>query len=251
MQHLKHTKHPKKDPSQVNINADQFCEWALAGFSSAEDLHRAMKNVTIIKALVIPDQHFIVRDAKGVSLVAEFLEGKTHAYLDYNDDGKTGFGITTNEPPLEFHITNVKHFQWKRSCARSAVGIPGAFYPDDRFLRIFMFREGMSEPKSYKEAVLQAVHILNSVTLPVGLQYGTDAGDSPNPKKSGKDYEITLYGVIYDHLNKTLYWRTNQNQSLQRLRISDLDLKKGAKSRSIHSENDLPWFLDVSNAFMH
>lgn len=96
---------------------------------------------------------------------------------------------------------------------------------------------------------MQAVHIMNTVTLPIGThQYGTDAGDSSGLFQ-GKDVEYTLYGVIYDHLNKILYWRTSVNQSLQRLRISDLNLSEGSKTHSIHSENKLEWFIDMSKAF--
>jgi len=106
----------------------------------------------------------------------------------------------------------------------------------------------MDEPKTNKEAVVQAAHILNSVTLPIGTkQYGTDAGDSSFSTGSGVEY--TLYGVLYDHINKNLYWRTSVNQSLQRLRFKDLNLAKGSKSHSVHSENDMQWFIDVSKDF--
>ena len=78
-----------------------------------------------------------------------------------------------------------------------AVAMPGDWYPEDRFQRIFQVKRGMPVPKSYQagrtrkltqeipadgfwirfqEAVMQAVHVLNTVTVPMGLQLGTDSG---------------------------------------------------------------------------
>eukprot|EP00468_Gymnochlora_sp_CCMP2014_P003536 CAMPEP_0167750252 /NCGR_PEP_ID=MMETSP0110_2-20121227/5883_1 /TAXON_ID=629695 /ORGANISM="Gymnochlora sp., Strain CCMP2014" /LENGTH=310 /DNA_ID=CAMNT_0007635543 /DNA_START=62 /DNA_END=991 /DNA_ORIENTATION=+ len=246
MQHLPNTVHPPKSKTLPNIAASQFCEWALSRFSSAEEVAEGMKSVNFIESILIKDQHFSVRDEVGHSLVIEWIDGNTNINIDHNDDGKTGYGIMTNQPPYQFHIENVKHMKFKQTCARTALAIPGSFYPDERYLRIFMFREGMPEPKTYREAVMQAVHVLNSITLPMGTQMGTDA-DGKSSEAGGTEY--TLYGVIYDHKGKVLYYRTPGNQSLQRIRINDFDLSKGAKELKLHSESDLEWYVDVNAAF--
>merc|ERR1719478_924431 len=97
-------------------------------------------------------------------------------YVDHNDNGITGFGIMTNEPPYQWQVQAVRHLQWKQSLSRPAVAMPGAWYPDDRFQRIFLVKSAMPKPKSYQEAVMQAVHALNTVTIPMGAQIGTDSG---------------------------------------------------------------------------
>jgi len=47
----------------------------------------------------------------------------------------------------------------------------------------------------------------------MGDQIGTDSG----PGKMAGDH--TMWGVIYDHKNNTVYFRTETNQNLQRLRL--------------------------------
>merc|ERR1712061_899424 len=66
-----------------------------------------------------------------------------------------------------------RHLQWKQSLARPAVTMPGAWYPDERFQRIHLVKSSMPKPKSYEEAVMQAVHALNTITVPMGFQLGT------------------------------------------------------------------------------
>ena len=85
--------------------------------------------------------------------------------------------------------------------------------------------------------------MLNSVTVPPGAQLGTDssAGEGAG--------DHTMWGVIYDHRNRTVYWRTEQNQNLQRLRLQDAQLAAGAARGSLpFAQNDLPWFHDAAGA---
>ena len=60
------------------------------------------------------EQHYILRDKTGATIVVEFMGGDTQVYDDAND-GLTGFGITTNEPVFPWHLENVKHWEWKHS----------------------------------------------------------------------------------------------------------------------------------------
>lgn len=142
-----------------------------------------------------------------------------------------------------WQIENVKHATWKLKNARPAFTIPGTFYPDERFLRIHLIKEAMPAPGSFPEAMMQAVHTLNSITVPMGSQMGTDSSSG----EGAGDH--TLFGIIYDHANSTVYWRTEQNQNLQRLRLADAQLTPGSKQAHLDFlKNDLPWFNDASAA---
>ena len=88
---------------------------------------------------------------------------------------------------------NVKHYEWKQTLARPAVGVPGAFYPDERFLRLHSLKQGLDTPTTYQEVVQQAVHLLNSVTIPAGEIMGTDSGAG----EGAGDH--TIFGLVYDH----------------------------------------------------
>jgi len=144
------TSYPKfpSDDSITPIDVLVFCEWALASYPSVNDVANALlpdpdTNEPAKFVVVGPDafgSHFSLRDADGVSIVVEFLDGQTMVHFDAND-GVSGFGIMTNEPPYPWHVENTMHMNWKRSMARPAVAIPGNFYPDERYLRLHLLKE--------------------------------------------------------------------------------------------------------------
>ena len=59
------------------------------------------------------------------------------------------------------------------------------------------------------------------------------------------DADHSLWGVVRDHAAKTLYWRSAQNPSLQRLRLADVALAPGAAVRSLAVSGG-PWFADAA-----
>ncbi|CAK0890117.1 unnamed protein product [Prorocentrum cordatum] len=237
------TQYPGRNESLDNIAADYICTWALEGFSSVADLKAALGDVNFVEASdpFFQGQQWIFRDAFGHGLVLEFLDGRMEAYDDFNDGGKTGFGILTNEPSFLWHNEAVRHLQWKQSLVRSAVEMPGSWYPEARFQRLHLVKSGMPTPSSYQEAIMQTVHVLNTVTVPMGSQRGTDSG-----KGEGLG-DHTQYAVIYDSKKRIVYWRTQVNQNLQRLRLEDAGLEKGGQEQVIVAGSlQLPWFNDVS-----
>ena len=74
--------------------------------------------------------------------------------------------------------------------------------------------------------------MLNTVSVPMGEQIGTDAAvDSEDDGKLAG--HRSLWAVVRDHANATLYWRTEGNPSLRRARLADFDVSPGAKRRVI------------------
>lgn len=232
--------------AHVVVSTDSFCGEILANYSSSRELGEALRNGSLaVVAGAVKHTHFVARDSQGESLVVEGLDGIVRARLDLNDDGATGFGILTNEPPLDIHLANVRLLKWKRTLAGSAVTLPGTWYPDDRFARIYLVKQAMAAPTSYLNAVQQAIHVLNTITVPMGdSQLGTDSSQD-----EGRDH--TLYGVVYDHLNSRLYWRTQSNQNFQLL---DLNAALGSAAAADAAlvmpvfNDDLPWYHDATPA---
>lgn len=238
---------PARNESLDNIGAEYICQWALEGFGSVADVKAALPGVNFIKAKnpEYQQQHWVFRDANGQSLVIEFLSGRMEVYDDFNDGGKTGFGVFTNEPRFLWQVEAVRHLQWKQSLAREAVQMPGSWYPEARFQRLHLVKSGMPKPTSYLEAVMQTVHVLNTVTVPMGSQIGTDSG----PGEGLGDH--TQYAVIYDSKNQIIYWRTQVNQNLQRLRLQDAGLGKGGQQQIIATQSPvLPWFNDAAASLL-
>lgn len=239
------SQYPERSASLDNIDAAFICQWALGGFASVAEAKEGLQKVNFVapQPIGFADGHWAFRDSQGQGMVVEFVDGRAIAHDDHNDDGQTGFGIMTNEPTFPWQLQAIRHLKWKRSLARSAVAMPGAWYPDERFQRIFLIKSAMPKPRSGQEAIMQAVDVMNSISVPLGV-IGTDSG-----KGEGED-DRTHFGVIYDHLNGTVYWRTASNQNLQRLRLVDARLAQGDPVTSLRiSSSKLPFFHDAADAF--
>ena len=239
----------KTGNSTTDVAVDHFCERVLARFNNTTQLATALaeRRLTPYGPSIAGGQHFVIRDASGESLVVEFTDGTTSVFVDHNDGGKSGYGILTNEPNFKWHVQNVKLQVWKMQNARPSFTIPGAYYPDERFLRIHLLKKGLPKPTATREAIQQAVHVLNSITVPAGAQMGTDSS-----KGEGLG-DHTMFGVVYDHKEMAVYWRTEANQNLQRIRLSDAELEVGAARGSLRfglGKNDLPYFHDAAEAIV-
>ena len=89
---------------------------------------------------------------------------------------------------------------------------------------------------------MQAVHVLNTITVPMGSQMGTDSGAGEGQG------DHTQFGVVYDHVNATMYFRSQTNQNLQRLVLQQLSLQQGDAPEYLPVSNSLPWFVDAAPA---
>jgi len=226
-----------------NIMSYSLCKWALENFASVAEVQAALPQMHVFLDTAI---HFAFQDTGKKILVAEFINKEQLLHEDLND-GVDTFGIMTNEPRFEWQLQNVKHLEWKRTLSRSAVSVPGNWYPDERFLRVHLVKsaiEKTNQPTSYREAVARVVAILNTVTVPMGDIPGTDSEAAGGEGLA----DHTQWGVIRDHANKEVYLRSQTNPSFRRIRLAELQLDEGAAVTTMEIEQD-PWFLDVSSAF--
>jgi choloylglycine hydrolase len=246
---LINTQYEEKSDSKTNIFAGLFCHYVAQTYDNVLDLQDALTNIAIWG----PDplaQHFVVRDATGASLVIELVGGKQHVYLDVND-GVHGFGIMTNEPTYDWHLANVKHYEWKRTLARQSVAVPGNFYPEERFLRVHMVKSGMEDQglfastDNYQQAFALTAQVLNTISVPMGDQYGTDSGETSGEGEA----DHSVFGLIRDHATPTLYWRDAHNPTFRRIQLKDLDFSPQAKRKSVKLE-DGAYFVDMASS-MH
>jgi len=229
---------------QRNIMSYSLCKWVLENFASVDDVQVALPKMNVFLDTAV---HFAIQDVGKKILVAEFLNKEQLLHEDLND-GRDTFGIMTNEPRFEWQLQNVKHLEWKRTLARSAVAVPGNWYPDERFLRVHLVKQAIEktkQPATYREAVARTVAVLNTVTVPMGDIPGTDSSAASGGEGLG---DHTQWGLIRDHLNKEIYLRSETNPSFRRIQLAELQLGEGEPVTTMEIEQD-PWFLDVSKAF--
>ena len=205
-----------QDNTKVNVLNAVFCHYATQMFTSVEELMLKLDNIAIYGPDALAS-HYVLRDKTGMSLVIELVDGKKVTYLDAND-GVNTFGIMTNEPTVDYHLTNIRHYEWKRTLARQSIAIPGNYYPEERYQRIHMIKSGMQQlmetTTDYQTAFSLATQALNVITVPMGAQYGTDS------KRNKQDH--TVLGLIRDHANGILYWRDAYNPTFRRIRLQDV-----------------------------
>merc|ERR1711924_565248 len=94
----------------------------------------------------------------------------------------------------------------------------------------------MSHPTDLQDAVMQAFHTLNSVSVPFGA-----------PFFGG--YK-TQWSAVYDHKNRTFYWRSHSNQDIQRIRLADMNIGPGGTEKHLLvNSSQLQWLNDASSLF--
>lgn len=246
MQTLVDTQYEPYDIHKKNIFYGTFCQYAAQMYATVAEAADSMESITIYGPNFSSENHYILHDATGASLMIELVGGEKHLYLDLNDDGETGFGIMTNEPQLSYHLTNVEHYEWKRSLARQAVAVPGGWYPEERFLRIHMVKAGMEQSgdvdtTDFQQAFSLTTQVLNTVTVPMGLQYGTDTEASGK----GSSADHTMWGIVRDHKDPTIYWRDSYNPTFRRLRLKDIDFQNAPQQMLVLESG--PYFIDMAD----
>ena len=230
------------------VDGALLCRWALENFHNVSSLKALLNTPSNPQRPVFikpqhdndfNDGHFAIRDALGHGIVIEFQNGKMNIYDDNNDDGLTGYGVMTNEPNYPWMIESMKTLLWKEAKYGPMVAMPGSWYPDARFQRLYLVKSKMPVPSNLQEAIAYCVAVLNTVTVPMGLQHGKDMKDPTDHR--------TQWASIYDHQRKTLYWRTDQNVNLARLQLSDVNLEIGDVQQIMEVKTKkLGWFMDAA-----
>merc|ERR1711920_501330 len=121
-------------------------------------------------------------------------------------------GIMTNDPPFPEHLSVVADLKKQFHDKPSTVDMPGGWGSVARFNRIFLVKSSLPTPSNGEDAVMQAVHVLNSVSVPIGDFFGGAK---------------TQWSAVWDHRNRILYWRSHLDQSLQRVRLVDMGIQEG------------------------
>ena len=172
----------KKD----NVAPFEFIPWILAQCACVEEAKALLEKINLVnidfsERLPLSALHWMISDKNG-SIVAEPLCDGLKIYDD-------PFEVLTNNPPFNFHKTNVSHYMSlgtgrassefregipmkNYSLGMGALGLPGDYSSASRFIRALFVKENSVSGHNEKSNVNQFFHILNSVAMPKGCVRG-------------------------------------------------------------------------------
>ncbi|MGB0945140.1 MAG: linear amide C-N hydrolase [Marinomonas sp.] len=192
--------------------------------------------------------HFPVQDAKGNSIVLEFVDGKLHI-----SDMKP-IGVLTNDPVIAWQQENVlKNYAFinpvnlglqGNNFSNQLIGqgsgfngLPGSSTPIDRFVRASMMTNYAYPVANGIEATNLAFHILNTVDIPKGT-----SRESLEPE-TGKSEPISDYPqwiTACDLTNRIFNIRMYQSPS-----VYSIDLNELAKNEGLYALDKTHYPLPV------
>lgn len=212
-------------PNQMNrLSLMDVGNYLLGMCASVDDAISALRHLEIYPKAVaetggVPPLHFSLHDKSGKSCVIEFLDGK----MVISDNP---VHVLTNAPSFSWQLQNLRNYV--NLTAENAgpkkmgsivlkptgqgtgmMGIPGDWTPPSRFVRIAFFREYVDVGGTPKEAVIAAMHLLNTVDIPYGVIRGNG--------KSSFDY--TQWAVVKDLDAGVLLYRTYKDFGVKEINL--------------------------------
>lgn len=253
---MNNTTYPTINPNDYNksLSVTDFCMWALGLYSNVNDIKLMLDNGLVrvwgnkVPVLnIIMKLHIALHDASGNNLVIEFIDGATILY-----DNK--LGILTNEPPLQFHLTNLGLYNRLNPVTSEGAiingeiiptiagsgldSIPGGWSPISRFVRIAVLLRYIRGIQTAQDAITAASWILNSVYVPNGIEIGVF--------NNHKVIASTKWGTIKDVTNMKFYFRGDDGV-LRSLNLNKIDFSNNTKHKR-YIVRQPPFSIDVTSS---
>lgn len=219
------------DRSKENVAPFEFIPYILTQCRNISEAKALLENINIADINFRPDLkasplHWIISDKNESLTVESVREGlKIH---------KNPVGVLTNNPPFDWHMTNLANYinltaeEPVNTFAPSAdistfskgmgaVGLPGDLSSVSRFVRAVFTKENSVCGESEEESVRQFFHILGAVEHTKGVVH---LGE-------GK-YEITVYTSCCNTDKGIFYYTTYENPQISAVHMhkENLDCKE-------------------------
>jgi choloylglycine hydrolase len=223
--------------TSLALALEDFAGWVLGNFKDVDEVRLALttgkvevwEGTWLTKMLPL---HFPIHDARGQSIVVEFIDGKANVYSN-------PVAVLTNDPPFPQQLENLGGYSnlspWDarpvemggQSFAPSGHGsglrgMPGDSTPPARFVRAAYLKQFAQTPANAADACNLAFHILNDVDIP----QGTSRSLSLKTGKEEADY--TQWAVVKDLTHTVLNVRMYGNMLVYSVDLKTLDFGKAA-----------------------
>lgn len=235
------TQYQSPSQSSRNVFCAFFVNWMLGNCATTDDVRHALERdeVRVIGGKWVAEVgplHFPVHDAKGNSIVIEFLEGK--AVISENK-----VAVLTNQPPFPWHLENLRNYVnlsgmdsqpgprkedlqvqvgnltiVQTGHGTGLSGLPGNSTPPSRFVRTAFLKQFSTQPKTAEEATALAFHLLNCVDIPKGtVGYKNPQGHD--------EYDYTQWVVVKDVTHRLFHVRAYGSPLAWSVDLKSLDFQ--------------------------
>lgn len=195
---------PPQDGADGVIDFINLAGWLLGTCRTVADVRTALTGAAIwnapirrmwpadkpVPAIVEPlldlafTEHLSIHDAQGGDLVVEFVDGRMRLH-------DNPVGVLTNSPTFDWHTTNLRNYLGLTNVEASSrnlmglevtptgngsglMGLPGDVTPPSRFVRATVLSEVTTTAGDARDAINQAFHCLDLVSVPRQLAASGD-----------------------------------------------------------------------------
>lgn len=212
----------------------QVGSYLLENFTSVEEVRANIGQIIVADVVFkawgfTPPVHYVVHDAKGNSIVIEYIDGKLEVYDD-------PLGVMSNSPSFDWHMTNLRNYLNLSVVNASPVklgtvtllptgmgsgmhGVPGDFTPPSRFVRAAIYSASVLPSATGPDAVLQAFHILNQFDIPKGA-----ARDHEKDEHGNIVADYTIWTSANDLKARRFFIRTYDDSQIRSIDLMNQDL---------------------------
>lgn len=211
-----------------NVAPFEFTPWVLAQCACVDEAKVLLGKINLVnidfsEGLPLSPLHWMLSDRK-CSIVVEPLKDGLKIYDD-------PFEVLTNNPPFEYHYTNVSNYMGLSTChatsqfrksipmknyslGMGALGLPGDYSSASRFIKALFVKENSMSEHNEKSDVNQFFHILNSVAMPKGCV------------RAAEGFEYTRYSSCCNVDTGTYYYTTYDNLEITSVNMHGVDLNQ-------------------------
>lgn len=165
------------------LNEFEWIQFQLDNYSTVDECIENILNYNILKFFF--DLHYILTDSTGKTIVIEFLEGEPICYYD----DQLPIPVLTNNNYKEL-------IRYNDLIENDEANTLNVNFSQDRFVKINKLLKKKAN-HGYKLNHIDAMDILDSVSV-----------------------SDTKWSIVYDILNKNIFYKTNQNKTLTKLNFS-------------------------------
>lgn len=216
---------PRK--SGTNIASFELIPYILGQCKSIGEAAEILKSTTVTDENFDADLpsttlHWMIADKTGAITVEQTRDGMK-IY-------ENPFGVMTNEPPFDYHLTNIKNYMSLTSLppqneiypsvnlapysrGMGALGLPGDFSSASRFVRAVFLKGHTAIEEEPSAATNRFFHIMSNLSVPKACVI------TPEGKAVS-----TVYTSCADTESMTYYFTTYNNRNVRSVRLAYADV---------------------------